>query len=59
LKTERAMRGSSQDALEAAAGLARITVADIETDRFKARADTRAKIARTLGLEVEDLWASP
>lgn len=58
LKAERALRGWNQAELADHAGLARVTVANVETDAFRPSPSTRTRLARALGLDVSDLFAS-
>ena len=59
LKVWREYRGFTQTALTAASGVHRVVVADIESGRKRGSLDAHVKLARALGLLVDDLIASP
>lgn len=59
LKVWREYRGFTQTALAAASGVHRVVIADIESGRKRGSLDAHVKLARALGLLVDDLIAPP
>jgi mRNA interferase RelE/StbE len=59
LKVWREYRGLTQTALAASSGVHRVVVADIESGRKRGSLDAHVKLARALGLLVDDLIAPP
>jgi len=57
LKVWRAYRGFTQTALAAASGVHRVVIADIESGRKRGSLNAHVKLARALGLLVDDLIA--
>jgi DNA-binding XRE family transcriptional regulator len=59
LRVWREHRGFSQTGLAAASGVHRVVIADIESGRKRGSLDAHVKLARALGLLVDDLIAPP
>jgi len=59
LRVWREYRGFSQSGLATASGVHRVVIADIESGRKRGSLDAHVKLARALGLLVDDLIAAP